>query len=119
MSLKIFIFWLLNIVTETAGQLSFKTGAITEDHHSGLGYFLKILRNRWIVVGICCYVIEIFLWLSFLSLVSLSNAFLLCSFNIVVISFAGKYFFRETMTRYKFAGITLITAGIIVVGFNI
>jgi drug/metabolite transporter (DMT)-like permease len=119
MSLKIFIFWLLNIMTETAGQLSFKTGAINENHHAGMGYFVHILRNKWVVLGILCYVIEIFLWLSFLSLISLSNAFLLCSFNIVVISCAGRYFFGETMTKHKLAGIVLITAGVILVGINV
>jgi drug/metabolite transporter (DMT)-like permease len=119
MSLNILIFWLLNIVTETAGQLSFKAGALNEDHHSGMGYFAHILSNKWIIAGIFCYAIEIFLWLSFLSMVSLANAFLLCSFNIVVISIGGRYFFREDMTRYKLAGIVLIAAGVLLVGVNL
>lgn len=119
MSLNILIFWLLNIMTETAGQLSFKAGALKEDHHAGVGYFVNILANKWIIAGIFCYAIEIFLWLSFLSMVSLANAFLLCSFNIVVISLGGRYFFREKMTNYKLAGIGLIAAGVILVGINI
>ena len=119
MSLNIFIFWLLNIMTETAGQMSFKAGALNENHHSGVGYFTHILTNKWIIAGILCYVVEIFLWLSFLSMVSLSNAFLLCSFNIVVIAFGGRLFFREEVTGYKLAGIALIGAGVILVGVNV
>ena len=119
MSPQILIFWILNIITDTAGQLAFKAGADDENHHVGLRYFLQILRNKCVIMGIFCYAFEFFLWLGFLSLVPLSDGVLLGSFNIVVILFAGRYFFNEKMTKLKIMGIILITLGVTLVGYNI
>lgn len=117
--LKIFILWLLNIIADATGQLAFKAGAIDENHHSGFRYFLKLLSNKWVISGVLCYVIEFFLWLSFLSLVPLSDGVLLGSFNIVAILFVGRYFFNEHITQYKLIGIILITLGVVLVGLDI
>ena len=119
LSLQVLVFWFLNILVDTAGQLEFKAGALKESHHENMvQYYLNILRNHWILLGIGCYVVEFFLWLIFLTLVPLSNGILLGSINIVAILFAGKYFFKERITPLKLVGIVLVTLGVALVGAN-
>jgi len=118
MSLQVLTFWFLTILVDTAGQLAFKAGALAENHHNGLRYYLHILRNGWILCGIGCFMVEFFVWLSFLTLVPLSNGVLLGSFNIVVILIASRLCFKERITPYKLAGIALVTLGVLLVGVN-
>lgn len=118
MSTLVLMLWLLNIIADTVGQLSFKAGALTENHYRNLKYYLNILCNRWVLLGIICYIFEFFLWLGFLSIIPLSNGVLLGSFNIVVVTLAGRYFFQETISYQKLLGVILVTAGVIIVGVN-
>ncbi len=111
--------WMLNVATDTAGQLAFKAGTLDETRHEGAHYLLRILRNRWIWMGIGCYLFEFFLWLGFLSLVPLSDGVLLGSINIVAVMIAGRYCFREAFTPYKVVGIVLITLGVALVGADL
>ena len=55
----------------------------------------------WLWFGICCYVLEFFVWMAFLSQVELSVGVMLGSFNIVVIMLAGRLFFKEKLTRWR------------------
>lgn len=54
--------------------------------------------------------------MAFLSQVELSVGVMLGSFNIVVIMLAGRLFFKEKLTRWRVAGISLITLGVAIVG---
>ena len=118
MSLNILIAWIMNIAFDAAGQLAFKSGALSENHHHGIRYILGILGNRWILLGIGCYFVEFFLWLGLLSLVPLSDGVLLGSFNIVAVFLGGRYFLNEKVTKYKVVGVTLVTLGVILIGAN-
>ena len=116
MTSQMLLFWLLTIVVDTAGQLAFKAGTLAENQYDGLRYYLQILRNAWILAGIGCFFVEFFIWLSFLTLVPLSNGVLLGSLNIVVSLIAIRVFFNERLTPYKLAGIALVTLGVMLVG---
>ena len=43
---------------------------------------------------------------------------MLGSFNIVVLMIAGRLMFKERLTPWRVAGISLITLGVILVGFG-
>jgi drug/metabolite transporter (DMT)-like permease len=110
------VIWLLKILVDTIGQLSFKAAAgISED--SWLGHWKAMLADRWIWTGIVAYVFEFFLWLALLSLLPLSLAVLLASLNILTITLGGRLVFKEKLSPYRCVGISLIAVGVALVGW--
>lgn len=112
------VLWMANVLVDSGGQLAFKAAAGDPDAGAGVARWKWMLSRRWIWVGIVCYVAEFVLWLSFLSLVPLSEGVLLGSINIVAIMIAGRYWFAEKLTRLRVAGMLLISIGVAVVGLQ-
>ena len=108
------VLWLLNVVLDTGGQLSFKAAANAPG--DGLARWLHMARRPWLWLGIGCYVIEFLMWIAFLSLLPLSEAILLGSINIVAVMVAGRILFGERLTPLRVAGILLVTLGVAIVG---
>ena len=108
--------WLLNVVLDTVGQLSFKAAAGDPDAGDGIARWRHMAARPWIWLGVAAYVVEFLVWIAFLSLVPLSEGVLLGSINIVVIMLAGRWLFREKLTPLRVTGISLITLGVAVVG---
>lgn len=118
MSQLTFILWILNVIVDTSGQLAFKASALASAEYSGIAHWRHMMQRRWFWIGIGCYVFEFVLWLAFLTLVPLSVAVMLGSFNIVVIMIAGRLWFKESLTKWRLIGIMLIALGTAVVGFE-
>ena len=116
MPLSVLILWIANVLLATAGQLAFKAAAGDQRAGNGLARWSYMLRRPWLWTGVVCYVLEFVLWVAFLSLVPLSRGVLLGSFNIVVVVLAGRALWRERLTRWRIAGIGLVTAGVAIVG---
>lgn len=113
----VLLLWLANVVLDTGGQLAFKMAAVKE--HEGEGhYWLRLLRNPWILLGVSCFVGEFVIWLAFLSLVDLAEGVLLGSINIVAVMLAGRLLFHEHLTPLRVAGMTLVAIGVAVVGLG-
>lgn len=118
MSATVVTLWLLNILLDTFGQLSFKAAATAPDLGDGLARWKAMARRPWIWSGIGCYVGEFLVWLAFLSLVPLSEGVLLGSINIVAVMIAGRFLFGEKFSPLRTAGILLIAGGVAVVGLS-
>ena len=118
MSTTVVTLWLLNILLDTFGQLSFKAAAAGADLGEGLARWRAMARRPWIWCGIGCYVCEFLIWLAFLSLVTLSEGVLLGSINIVAVMIAGRFLFDEKFSPLRTLGILLVAAGVAVVGFG-
>jgi len=112
--LAIFL-WVLNVVLDTAGHLSFKHAAITE-HETELQRWKKMLASVPFWIGIACFCSEFVAWYALISLVPLSLAVLLGSINIVAVMLAGKLLFRERLDRMRVTGMWLITIGVALAG---
>jgi drug/metabolite transporter (DMT)-like permease len=112
--------WALNMLVDTAGQLAFKAAA-TADHRAGTGLarWAWMVRRPWLWIGVSCYVVEFLVWLAFLSLVPLSDGVLLGSINIVAVMVAGRFLFREKLSRMRVIGILLVSAGVAIVGVQV
>jgi drug/metabolite transporter (DMT)-like permease len=110
------LIWLLKIVADTVGQLSFKAAANVSEE-SWLSHWRAMLSDKWMWAGITSYVFEFFLWLAMLSLVPLSLAVLLASFNILTITLGGRLLFKEKLTPRRCVAITLIAIGVALVGW--
>ncbi len=118
MSPTVATLWVLNILLDTFGQLSFKAAAVGDPGGSGLAHWKAMARRYWIWFGIGAYVAEFLVWLAFLSLVPLSEGVLLGSINIVAVMLAGRLLFNERFSPLRTLGILLIAAGVAVVGFG-
>lgn len=120
MSWLVFLLWSGNIVCDTIGQLAFKAAAISpdqeEDQTTIKQYWVTLLKQPILWVGICAYIAEFLLWLAFLTLVPLSEGILLGSVNIIVIMILGRFFFGEKLTRMRIIGISLVAMGVAIVG---
>src|SRR5438445_6359720 len=101
MSSTTIVLWLLNIVLDATGQLTFKAAAVDPHSSDGLAHWVHMGRRPWIWIGIACYAVEFVLWIAFLSLVPLSVGVLLGSINIVAIMIAGRVFFAEKLTPMR------------------
>lgn len=115
MSTLAIVFWLLNAVLDTIGQLAFKAAAVTA-HESEWQRWKIMLRLPVLWLGIFCFVFEFFAWLALLSLVPLSFAMLIGSINVVVLMLAGKILFHERLDRMRIAGMWLIAFGVALAG---
>lgn len=114
----IILLWLANVGFDTLGQTAFKFAAIAPNYHHGFAYWQNILYCRWVWLGLLSYGLEALLWLAFLSLVPLSIAVLLASANMITVMIVGRLLFHERLTILRIVGITLITLGVIFVGFG-
>jgi drug/metabolite transporter (DMT)-like permease len=107
-------FWLINIVIDTAGHLSFKAAA--DRKAAAHGSWLTMLRSVWVWIGVACFCLEFAVWFALLSLIPLSQAVLVGSINIVVLMIAGRLLFRERLDRLRVGGMILIAAGVALAG---
>lgn len=112
------ILWVLNVLVDTIGQLSFKAAAQSGASYSGIAQWKFMLARPWIWIGLSSYVIEFVLWLAFLALVPLSTGVMLGSINVVAIMIAGRIWFKERLSNWRVAGCLLITIGVAVVGLG-
>ena len=110
--------WLLNVTLDTSGQLAFKAAAGDPRAGDGVARWRYMARRPWMWLGILAYMVQILLWIAFLSLVDLSEGVLLGSINIVIIMIAGRILFREKLTPMRVGGILLVTAGVAIVGLG-
>jgi drug/metabolite transporter (DMT)-like permease len=109
------IFWILNIVLDTAGHLAFKSAAIAE-HETEWQRWKTMLSSFPLWIGISCFCFEFVVWLALLSVVPLSLGMLVGSINIVVVMLAGKVLFGERLDRMRVAGMWLMTIGVALAG---
>lgn len=120
MSWLIFFVWLGNVICDTVGQLAFKGAATEPDEEtkpdSLFQYWLALLRQPLLWLGIIAYIAEFLLWMAFLTLVPLSEGILLGSINIIVIMVLGRLFFNERLTPMRVLGISFVAIGVAVVG---
>ena len=116
-ALAVFVY-LLNLICDASGQLSFKAAAVESAEHGGLEHWKDMFHKRWIWMGVAFYIIEFVTCVALLSLFELSVGVMLISFNIVVIVLAGRILFNEELSLCRLAGITLISLGVILVGWG-
>lgn len=112
------VLWFCNLFLNTAGQLAFKAGARHGHADTLLAGWRRMFSSGWLWFGIVAFVVEFFMWLAFLSLVPLSIAVMVGSFNILTVMIGGRLFFREPLTPRRITAVTLIGCGVALVGWS-
>lgn len=112
------IYWLLNLLFDTVGQLSFKAASRSADHLDGWAHWKVLLRSPWLWLGIASFVLEFVFWLSFLSLVPLAMGLFVGCANMIGVMIGGRLLFGEKITPQRAGAIGLIALGVMLVGWG-
>jgi drug/metabolite transporter (DMT)-like permease len=113
------ILFIVTIGLDVVGQLWFKLGLTrlpekTDSDHFGL-FWKRVFSSPLLWAGIGTYAIELGLWLALLANAPLSFLFPLASLGYVGVLLASRLVLKETVSRRRWAGASLITLGVAIV----
>lgn len=106
---------LISVLLNCAAQLCIRKGMLIvgEIGMTGLVQNLgNMLTNLWLWAAMFCYAISILMWMAVLSKVEVSFAYPFLSVGYVVAALVGYYFFGESLTLTRIAGIIIICIGV-------
>ena len=111
--------WILLPLFNTLNQVAMKlTAGSVKDQPFGLDWLLDAVQCPYIWMSFACEVINFALWLAILKRHNLSEAFPLTSISYAALMFTSWFFFHEPMHWQQLAGVTVIMAGIALLGFK-
>ncbi|MFI5322687.1 MAG: EamA family transporter [Thermodesulfobacteriota bacterium] len=109
----------LGAALESTMQISFKKGATIHMERKGLGYYFGLLKEKWVIIGLLSYGIEMVIWILLLSAIPLSIAFPLTGIQQVFLILFSAFILKEKIDRVEWLGVGLVAAGIgIIVGYG-
>ena len=108
------------LIGNSAGQLLLKAASVRADRadRAGGGHWQALLASPLLWLGLAIYAAEFFLWLAFLSVVPLWMGVMVACIDIPIVMIGGRIFFREHITGPRIVAITLIAAGVLMVGLG-
>jgi multidrug transporter EmrE-like cation transporter len=115
------VLFALSLCCDVGGQLCFKMGSnrLSDGSCQGLLRHLRqVLASPWMGCGILVYGFEVILWLAILERAPLSLAFPIASVNFCGVVVASKFLLGEPVSRRRWLGVGLITAGVLVIGWG-
>ncbi len=115
--LKTRFFTLLVVLSSVCGNFSLSWGMRQVGQlltFSPLAY-LRAVFNPWVALGISLLVLWLFSHMTLLSWADLSYVLPVTSIGYVLSALAGKLFLHEAITVWRWTGILLIVAGVVLV----
>lgn len=113
------LFILICVFLSVAGQVMLKKGMLEVGRFQDvkiIPFFFEAFTNTWIITAILFYFFSLVCWLIVLSRERLGFAYLFLGLIYVFIPIASWKFLGERLTVGQILGMTLITAGVIIVG---
>jgi len=111
---------LSGVLLNSLAQLCIKQGmrvigpfAFTLENLLPIG--LKVIVNPFLILGMSCYAVSIFLWLLVLSRVDVGYAYPLLSVGYIVTAVAGRMLFGEMLGVNRVSGILFICLGVFLI----
>ena len=109
----------LSVTCDTAGQLCFKIAGQESGHSDSLLSHLRhTLGKTTLWAGLLIYAVQVVVWLMILERAPLSVAFPVASLSYCSVTVVSSVVLGEKVKARRWIGITLITAGVIVVGIG-
>jgi drug/metabolite transporter (DMT)-like permease len=106
------------LIGNTAGQLLLKAASNHAERVGGDDHWRALLTHPLLWLGLVVYVAEFFLWLAFLSVVPLWQGVMVACIDILMVMIGGRIFFAEQITPQRIGAISLIAAGVLMVGLG-
>ncbi|WP_311970023.1 EamA family transporter [Pseudomonas baltica] len=119
MTLTLFALIALTVSLDVVGQLAFKLGLDALPELAGgfrlLGFCRQLFAAPLLWTGILAYVVEFVTWLTVLSMAPLSLVFPAAALSYCGVVVAGRVVLKEHISRRRWMGTVLITAGVMLV----
>jgi len=117
LSLKVFLFVVVNDLVDTTAQLLMKKGLGNADLNTVAAYFNHLLNFSHPIIfifwiGLSLYISNFFLWMKILSKIDLSVALPLACVGYILIPIASVLFLHEHVLPARWLGLILIVLGI-------
>ncbi len=114
MTLSTLLLVVFSVAMGVAGQLLLKRGMMAHpDLQLELGALIKAILQPAVLIGFVCYGLAAVTWLVVLSRAPLSVAYPMLSLGYAAVAVLSWYFFGETLSAAKLAGIVAILGGIV------
>lgn len=105
-----------SVACDVTGQVCFKLGVGHEPDNVRAGSLLyKVLRSRWIAVGVAVYALEFVLWFAALSRTQLSIAFPVAALGYAGVVLASRFILHERISTRRWIGVGTIVVGVVLV----
>lgn len=114
--IKWFPFFLAGAAMESTTQLCLKKGATVHKETGGFSYYLKLIKNKWVITGILSYLVEMVIWIVLLTYIPLSIAFPLTGLQKIIIILFSVFILKEKVTKVEWLGVGITALGIAVIG---
>lgn len=109
---------LSSVLLNCSAQLLIRKGMLVAGEMSMIGIahnISSLITNVWLWFAMLCYGVSILLWMSVLSKVEVSFAYPFLSIGYVISAVVGFFFFGETLTAIRVAGIAVICIGVVLI----
>jgi drug/metabolite transporter (DMT)-like permease len=110
--------FILGATMESITQICLKKGALIHSETRGFAYYLKLLRNKWVITGILSYLVEMVNWIVLAAYIPLSVAFPLTGLQKIIIILFSVFVLKEHVSRTEWLGFGITSAGIMVIGYG-
>jgi len=106
------------LFADTTSHLCFKAASLPPSQLDGSAYWLTLVANPLLWLGIGLFFLDFFLWVGFLSRVPLGQGVMAGSITIVGVMVGGRALFGERITSPRLSAVSLITVGVALVGWG-
>ena len=111
---------LIGVLLNAVAQLLLKAGITHIGHFefrwsSVVPFGFQAATTPAIITGLACYGISVLVWMAVLSRVEVSVAYPMVSIGYIIVGVAGWYFFGESLSTLRVAGIFVIFLGVYMV----
>lgn len=106
------------LVLDTASHLLLKGAAERAESDGHYEFLRRLFADPMLWLALACFVFLLVVWVAFYSLVPLSQGVMTACLTIVGVMVGGRIFFREAITLPRAAAVTLIAAGVFLVGWD-
>jgi drug/metabolite transporter (DMT)-like permease len=111
------LYVLTSIILESVGQISLKHAAERNSVGRNVArMLLAAARDKWLVAGIGCFILEFISWTLALQRLDVSLAFQLSSLTFIAVAVSSRIWLTEQIAGYRWIGLICIFLGNILVG---
>ena len=116
-----YIYIALTIFFTVYGQIIIKwqvnlAGSFPTDTSEKFWFLIKLLLNPWVISSLICAFLAALSWMVAMTKFQLGYAYQFMSITYIAIPILSFIFFQETITLPKMLGMSLIVAGLLVIG---
>lgn len=114
------VIWIfISLTLGSLGQLMLKMASMGAKEETGLtAFYFALLKTPYVWLGGLSYGLSFLIWMKVLAEFDLSFARPFVGLSYILVALLAWFFLNEKITPARWAGILLITAGLVVLSFS-